>query len=334
MPPLNRPAAGYTTDLNWRPALNTESEDAPPFGLVRVTGRDSAGVYTVAQPDTDGGPAWVNSPLAIAADSAGGGAISPDGPVDALYDSADGTPAVGETWGAGAGSWKLRKGMAGFVVVGTADADAELVPVLRDLTAASGSAFDTDYLESHYAITADSAWEDVGISVDLPGPGKYLIWGTAQAVLNSDDFSGGVAAVIEMRLRLTDAVLTAPDALPHGEVARATSENEYAGGFATIVCAIEISAATTLKMQAARNVIGATSPTWVASGVRASTEGLGQYCTFIGYMKLGSGAQGPAGADGADGDDGAPGATGPAGADGATNPESENGTIGIQVFGP
>lgn len=331
MPPLNRPAGEYTTNLNWRPALNAESADAPPFALVRVTGRDSAGVYTVAQPDTDGGPAWVNSPLAIAADGAGGGAICPDGPVDALYDPADGTPAVGETWGAGAGSWKLRKGMAGFVVVGTADTDAELVPVLRDLTAASGSAFDTDYLESHYAITADSAWEDVGVSVDLPGPGKYLIWGTALALANASDFGGGDYAVIELRLLLTDAVLTAPTVLPHVEAARATAEDQPAGRSTTIVCAIEISAATTLKMQAARAVVNGTAPTWVASAVRASTEGLAQRCTFIGYMKLGSGAQGPAGEDG---DDGAPGSTGPAGADGATNPESENGTIGIRVFGP
>lgn len=139
MPPLSAPArAGYTTDLSWRPAV-AAGDEVPAFALVRVTGRDAAGVYTVAQPDTAGGPVWVNSPVLIeAAAEGGGGAVTPTGPVDALYESADGTPAVGETWGAGAGSWKLRKNKSGFVVVSAGDPDSGTCAVLPRASA-SGS---------------------------------------------------------------------------------------------------------------------------------------------------------------------------------------------------
>lgn len=133
MPPFSRPpGSDYTTDVSWRPAVNGEGEECPAFGLVYVAGRDAAGVYTFYKPELDGGPVWVNSPLAVPAALAGGGAITAGGPVDALYEAADGTPVPGETWGAASGSWKLRKGYAGFFVVGTPDTDAELVAVVPD----------------------------------------------------------------------------------------------------------------------------------------------------------------------------------------------------------
>lgn len=37
-------------------------------------------------------------------------------PVVALYDTNDGTPAVGEVWGPGANTWLLKKGLPGFIV--------------------------------------------------------------------------------------------------------------------------------------------------------------------------------------------------------------------------
>lgn len=52
-----------------------------------------------------------------------------DFPAYAQYDSADGTPAAGETWGPMSGSLKLHKGQAGFVILG--DYDGTKVRVMR-----------------------------------------------------------------------------------------------------------------------------------------------------------------------------------------------------------
>lgn len=101
----------------WIACLNNSSSTAiPPYGLVRVVSIDSTGLLTVDQPNTDGQDVYVNGPQQIAA--SGYGSVTRDWPTFAYYDTGDGTPANGETWGAGNASYKLRKGKSGFTAEG------------------------------------------------------------------------------------------------------------------------------------------------------------------------------------------------------------------------
>ncbi len=106
------------TAIRWLPAQNQNAQQVPAFGLVRVVSVDPKGLYTVDQPNTDGQQVFGTNFVPIAASMATPGAVTNDWPWWALYEAMDGVPAVGDTWGAGAGSWKLRKGKAGFQVVG------------------------------------------------------------------------------------------------------------------------------------------------------------------------------------------------------------------------
>ncbi len=102
----------YGNQIRWLSVYNTSGEQIPAFGLIRVTGADSVGVLQAAKPNADGQQVMVNGPVPIPV--AAYGSATNDFPNYALYDTGDGTPAVGDTWGAGSGSWKLRKNKAGF----------------------------------------------------------------------------------------------------------------------------------------------------------------------------------------------------------------------------
>lgn len=135
------PRVGGQTEeqrLRWLAALAGVTE-VPARGLVRVTGVDTQGVLAVDRPNTDAQFVYVAGKTPVSAN--GYGAVTIEGPVYALYDTADGAPVAGETWGAGAASFKLRKGKAGFIIEGDADATAGTVLVRRD--AGSGGAAPT-----------------------------------------------------------------------------------------------------------------------------------------------------------------------------------------------
>ncbi len=105
----------YGKRLNKLPCQNNSGTNTiPSFGLVRVTGVNAQGVALVDQPNTDGQDVYVNGPLPIPASAYG--AVSRDWPLFAAYDAASGTPAIGDTWGAAAGSYLLTKGKAGFTI--------------------------------------------------------------------------------------------------------------------------------------------------------------------------------------------------------------------------
>lgn len=147
--------------------------------------------------------------------------------------------------------------------------------------------FASSYLASDYAITADATWEDVGVSVSLPAAGKYMIWGLAHCGISVSDFSGGTAAMIEFRLKLTSAVLVDPAGFLNVEVARTTVVDEDQGGSAYIMLPIEISGSTTLKMQASRWVPTASgSPTWTTAVIRSATSTSSDYGTGLGYHSI------------------------------------------------
>jgi hypothetical protein len=108
--------------IRWLEFRNDSGEEIPAYGLLRPTGAVTLGyglAITVSKPNADSMDGiLVNGPDPVAID--GYGACTADLPTLALYDTADGTPAVTETWGSGNASWKLRKNKTGFLVIGGA----------------------------------------------------------------------------------------------------------------------------------------------------------------------------------------------------------------------
>jgi hypothetical protein len=101
----------------WVAVYNSTAEEIPAFGLMRMTGIDSEGIVTVAKPNTNSQVnILINSPVPIPASSYGVG--HNQSPAAVLYDTADGTPALDEVWGAESGSWKAGKGKTGAKIVG------------------------------------------------------------------------------------------------------------------------------------------------------------------------------------------------------------------------
>lgn len=123
------------TDIQRRlPAKNNNSATAiPAYGCVVVidvyVDPVSGEAYNlVDQPMRDSDKlAYFNSETAI--DPDGYGFIQTDFPALALYDSADGTPGLDESWGSKAGSYKLAKNKAGFK---TKPWDSGVTPPLTD----------------------------------------------------------------------------------------------------------------------------------------------------------------------------------------------------------
>ena len=91
------------------------ASEIPSHGVVRVTGVTSDGQLECDQPNEDGQDVWIASDGAFVS---GGYSTVTRQATYARYETSDGTPANGEQWGAGSGSFKLRKGKTGFRIVG------------------------------------------------------------------------------------------------------------------------------------------------------------------------------------------------------------------------
>jgi hypothetical protein len=103
-------------DLRWVPIRNDSGEEIPGFACLKVVDVLSDGSLAVEKPDTNDEAVWFSGPGPIPIE--GYGHATRDWPAVALYDSADGTPANGDEWGASAGSWRLRAARAGYRVLG------------------------------------------------------------------------------------------------------------------------------------------------------------------------------------------------------------------------
>jgi hypothetical protein len=114
----------------WHEFVNSGASQVPAYGIVRATGLSvvEAGrvLLTVDQPNTFGCQAncLVNGLVAVNAGARGYATRS--GPLVALYDTADGTPAFGDAWGPRSGTWKLKKNTGGFFSLGATNAVAGL----------------------------------------------------------------------------------------------------------------------------------------------------------------------------------------------------------------
>lgn len=99
---------------------NDNAGTAPAYGVLRVTGMvasDGVNVFKVDQPSTSFQRLYlVNGPEDVATGAFGWGTwLWHAGEV--LYDSGDGTPAYGESWGAKSGQWTLAKNRPGFNIM-------------------------------------------------------------------------------------------------------------------------------------------------------------------------------------------------------------------------
>ncbi|QEG28992.1 hypothetical protein GobsT_37810 [Gemmata obscuriglobus] len=103
---------------DWVPLSNASGGPVPSCALARVTGVAN-GLFTVDTPDADGDPHLVAVGFSLVP-TGGRGTGTFDPRAVLAYEEADGTPQPGEEWGAGAGTWKLRKGKTGWRILGGA----------------------------------------------------------------------------------------------------------------------------------------------------------------------------------------------------------------------
>lgn len=131
---MQKPQAPISA-IRWLPCRNNSGEVVPAFGVVRITGADTKGIITVAKPNIASDVnTLVNGPVPIGNGNIG--LCTAESPADVLYETADGTPALGEAWGSGSGTFKLRKNNTGYMIVGGVTAGRVLAS--RAATAGGG----------------------------------------------------------------------------------------------------------------------------------------------------------------------------------------------------
>jgi hypothetical protein len=129
----NYGAEGQALNLQWIEYYNDSGEEIPAFGVMRISGmrkKDGRPVIECKKPHTFGsqGQHRINGPVPV--ESSQYGVCLIGNHVAALYDTADGTPAFGESWGPRDGTWKLKKNTGGFRVLGNADTTNGVVVVV------------------------------------------------------------------------------------------------------------------------------------------------------------------------------------------------------------
>lgn len=100
---------------------NIGDQQVPPFGIMQVFGVSLDEVANqwkvqVKRPNEDNAKLFViNGPFALEPNEESTGTW--DWPTWVLFDSADGTPGLGEVWGVAKDTFKARKGKRGLVVI-------------------------------------------------------------------------------------------------------------------------------------------------------------------------------------------------------------------------
>lgn len=116
--------------------VNNSSATIPAWGVLGSVGTDADDItYLTTLPTDDSQMAvLLNGPNPLPAH--GCGSATRDFPALSLYETGDGSPAIGDLWGPEAGSARLRRGYPGFIIVGdplpetTAGANDQRVPVI------------------------------------------------------------------------------------------------------------------------------------------------------------------------------------------------------------
>jgi hypothetical protein len=106
-------------DREWFSLVNNTTDNVPAFGLVRFTGVDPAtAAVIIGKPDTDSDESVIVVGETSIASGVGMGKGTWHREVVIAFDTADGAPVTGDSWGSKAGSFLARKGKSGFKIIG------------------------------------------------------------------------------------------------------------------------------------------------------------------------------------------------------------------------
>lgn len=140
---------------------NNSGEDVPAFGIMRIVSATTLGeaiVYEIGKPNSTFERFYlVNGPTTLAQSAYGPGYYL-DREGRALYDSADGTPAYGQWWGPYPSSWKLRRHMYGFRILGDANTTSTHVRCTQHIVM-TGVLGKTDASHAKSATGTVSVWK-------------------------------------------------------------------------------------------------------------------------------------------------------------------------------
>lgn len=158
---------------------NESDETVPAYGVMRITGSEKKKHLKIDKPDDSKQPLYlVNGPTDIGAGKFGFGRYLTSQAVSfqhqyVLYDSTDGTPAYGETWGPENDSWKLAKGKPGFTILGGNDTEATLTAAVQQRVAQKGRLIArlTEDLDRWTYPTAATPTDLIGREMDYGDPG-------------------------------------------------------------------------------------------------------------------------------------------------------------------
>jgi len=120
------PLPSVVDKIRWFEAVQDGSVEIPPFAVCEVTGAEtrsegnlSIGLVLKVRRPTAANlfGCVINGPSPITTSGSRRGAVTYDSPMLALYDTAD-TPAYGDSFGTQANLFTLKKGNAGFGIIG------------------------------------------------------------------------------------------------------------------------------------------------------------------------------------------------------------------------
>jgi len=215
-PPTN-PSEAAT--IRWK---NTDSTTCPPYGIIEIIGAGTDGdgdFYIGRRPSRSSDTSitrstrrskvfYVNGPTEVETfDTDNFGVLEIGSPFRAAYNTSDGTPTAGDTWGPEYDSWLLQKEQSGFVALGGDIDDAEDPADNTALFArpTNDSFFHANFLNGAYEFEAYAGVQDIPISElvnvshlrdferDEDGwfvclnPGRYLIACTLAFVDGTDE---------------------------------------------------------------------------------------------------------------------------------------------------
>lgn len=167
---------------------NASGQAVPARGIIQITDALAIGrarVLKAVKPiddDADKLLYYINGPTEIPNNKTGQASRGLHA-TWALFDSADGTPEFGEEWGPKDGSWKLRKGEKGFIIVGEPNGDDEVLVVQE---------FSSNDCPNNFRIVVVGNPTAGAFDMNLALPG-----GTDAITLNWDDTAAEVKTAIE-----------------------------------------------------------------------------------------------------------------------------------------
>ncbi len=128
---LQSEAINPLASVRWVPVKNVGSDDLPAGCLLAVNGYDADSIAQVAAPAADSQVGLlVNGPTALIAGSYG--QAHNTFPCSVLYETGEGTPAIGNEMGTVTGDPKLHLKKTGYIVQGLDPGGGEHVVVIED----------------------------------------------------------------------------------------------------------------------------------------------------------------------------------------------------------